>query len=89
MMDRYYVQLIIKSIFYDNHRFTGDNCSHMAAFSKTFMCIQTFITKDDYIARWSRSYINAVIKQSSGKYVHVIYTPLNPTFIYKNWGLQG
>ena len=25
----------------------------------------------------------------SGKHVHEKYTPLNPTFIQKNWGLQG
>ena len=26
---------------------------------------------------------------SSGKHVHAIYIPLNPTFIQKNWGMQG
>ena len=25
----------------------------------------------------------------SGNHVRVIYTPLNPTFIQKNWGMQG
>ena len=28
-------------------------------------------------------------KYISGKHVHEKYTPLNPTFIQKNWGLQG
>ena len=27
--------------------------------------------------------------QTSGKHAHVIYTPLKPTFILHNWGMQG
>ena len=27
--------------------------------------------------------------RTSGKHVRAIYTPLNPTFIQKNWGMQG
>ena len=26
---------------------------------------------------------------SLAKHVHALYTPLNPTFIWKSWGMQG
>ena len=44
-----------------------------------------------FIGRWPK-WVNVTIYNktpTSRKHVYIILTPLNPTFILYNWGLQG